>query len=325
LTTTTPTRYGAPVQLELAFSAGRDLRGAIADFMARMTDGLADGTLDDYRERSLWLLREFGEGTDIAAIDYDAIVAVVDRCRGTLKNTTMKKRLTFLVAVLKLAKKRKRLGELPDLPRLVDDSEPGHKLHTVADWNVMRTFLPSGPWRRLYDLAFWTGHHNIDLFSMQRWMLDLEREIQDEAGNVIARGAFWRRNKKVRKCKPIFVNMQPELAMACREWIDEVPSNPKALVVGKLWNTRRTLHMAADRAVAAGHENITRISLRDLRRSFASMLTGRGYPGEYVRIMLGHEGANSRAQGGESTRPSIATRHYFRATPALISLGVPRG
>lgn len=310
------------MQLELAFYGPYSVRTTIDRYMLRQSEDLAEGTMDDYRERRTWVFREIGENRDIRSITYDFLDALVRKNRGILRNTTVKRRLIFLVAAMKFARTRGLDVRIPELPRLKNDGMPRTSLHTVDQWQIYRTYLPKGPFRRFYDLGFWTLHHTQDLFSMQRWMLDPDKPVLDESGKEIARGMFWRRNQKNRRCEPCWINMQPEFALLSRELLSEVPPLREAPIVGRLWNLRRTLHMAADRATADGYD-IPRVSPIDLRRSGASMLTGRGYPVEYARIVLGHQGETSRIQGGISTRPSIATTHYLRPTPALIARGVP--
>lgn len=317
-------RYSPPVQLELSLFGERSLRAAITHYLARHAEHISDATLLDYRDRGVWCMREFGAETDIASIDYDAMDRVVLRCRVAIREVTLKKRLTFLRAVLKFAKKRRLLVEVPDLPRLKDDGERKTAIHTVEQWQIVRELLPAGPFRRFYDLGFWTGHHTHDIFTMERWMLDPERPITDEAGKVVGRGMFLRRNHKNKRATPVWMNMQPELRLIVPALLEDVRPNETGLVIGRLWNVRRTLHMACDRAAAAGHADIPRISPIDLRRSFASMLSGRGHAHEYIRIALGHEGPDSHIQGGVSKRPTTATRHYLQVTPALISAAVSR-
>lgn len=306
------------MQLELSYWGPTTLRGAIADFMARRTDDLAEATIVDYRERAAWLLRELGELTPIASLTFGFLDDFARRFRGVIRNVTVKKRLVFLRAVLKYAHARGLLEHVPALPRLKNDGEARTTLHTVEQWQVFRSYVPPGRFRKFYDLGFWTLHHTHDLFSMERWMLAPDRPYHDEAGNELGRGCFWRRNHKNRRCQGCWVPMQPELKLLARDILFDVPAIVIQPIIGRLWNVRRTLHMAADRAMADGHD-IPRISPIDLRRSGASMLSGRGYPTEAVRIILGHEGGDSRTQGGESTQPSTATRHYMRPTPALLA------
>lgn len=320
-------RYGAPVQLELAFWGGSTLRGAINTYLAQCTDGLSDATVKEYGERGDWLVRELGELTPLAELTYVRLEALIRRFRGVLRNNTVKKRLTFLVLVLKHAQARGELDDVPALPRIRKDADSAREtVHTTEQWKAFREFLPPGSFRDAYDLFFWTGHHTADLVTMRAWMLDPGREIRDEAGQVVGHGMWLRRNSKNR-VEPVWLPMEPELVAVAGELLARKPLRDD-LLVGRLWNLRRTFHMAADRAVAAGYE-IPRCSPIDLRRSFASMLVGRERPVEYVRLGLGHKGEMSGAfvagaKGPMAVRPNTATLHYIRSTPALTVQGLSR-
>lgn len=308
-------------QLELHFLGSLSLRAALDDYFARNTEGLAEATVQEYKERAGWLLRELGEGARIDRIDYDVLDSIVRRYSATLAHVTIKRRLVFLRAVLKFAQTRGLIEKVPALPKLRDDSSPRTVIHTVEQWGIFRSYLPPGPFRRIYDLGFWTGHHTSDLFTMTRSMLDRDRPFFDESGREIWRGGFLRRNHKNRRCQPAWMNMQPELRLLVPELLAD-SGKVDGLITGSLWNVRRTFHMAADRATSDGL-SVPRCSPIDLRRSCASMLVGRGYPPEYVRQLLGHAGEDSWTQGGRTTRPTTASRHYMQMTPALMSRGIP--
>jgi integrase len=153
--------------------------------------------------------------------------------------------------------------------------------------------------------------------SMERWMLEPDRIVTDEAGREIGQGAYWRRNQKYRRCVPDWIPMQPELRLAVPELLEDVGPARDALITGRVWNLKRTWDMAADRATAEGHE-IPRVTPTDLRRGGASMLSGRGYSVEAIRIALGHAAGGGAIMGGPSSRPSVATRHYLWSTPGLF-------
>jgi integrase len=320
-------RYGAPVQLDLPFWGGRTLQGAGNVYLANCTDGLSDATLKEYGERLDWLVRELGELTPLEDITFVRLEGLCRRFRGVLRNVTVKKRLTFLLMVMKHARARGEFtGQVPELPRLKKDSESRDVLHTVEQWKAFREFLAPGRFRDLYDLAFWTGQHKADLRSMKAWMLDVDRPVHNEKGEEVGRGMWLRRNQK-NQVEPVWLPMEPELVVIARQLLAARPLRDD-LLVGEFWNDRRTFHQAADRAVAAGYE-IPRCSLTDLRRSFASMLIGRERPLEYVRLALGHKGAMadafiSGARGPMAVRPNVATTHYIRSTPALAAQGVTR-
>lgn len=313
--------------MELAFWGGRTLRGAINTYLAQCTDGLSDATLKEYGERGDWLVRELGELMPLTDITFVRLEGLCRRFRGVLANETMKKRLRFLLLVLKYAHTRGDLvEEPPPIPRLKKDTAPRDVVHTVEQWKAFREFIPPGRFRDFYDLAFWTGQHTADLETMKVWMLDLDRPVRDEKGEEVGRGMWLRRNQK-NDVEPVWLPMEPELVVIARQLLarGQLADN---LVLGKGWNYRRYFHMAADRAAAAGYE-IPRCSPIDLRRSFGSMLIGRERPLEYVRLALGHKGVMAPAfvaerAGPMAQRPNVATTHYIRVTPALASQGVTR-
>lgn len=293
------------MQLELRLWGAASLKGAIVDFFALRTDGLAEGTLDDYRERSWWLLDELGETTPLSALTFDRLHEACRKNRAELANVTLKKRLDFLRWCLELAHGRGLLDRLPMFPKLRADGRVCSNLHTVAHWEVFRRHLPPGPFRRAYDLGFWTGQHlRAEVMTIERWMLDPEQ-------------GFWRRNRKYRRCVPCWVPMQPELRLILPELLEGLPARRDALVVGRLWNVQRTLNMAWTRAVATG-EDVPRVTPTDLRRSFATMLTGRGWDLQAVRLALGHAGQLPARGPGLSSAPTIAERHYIHASPSVF-------
>lgn len=320
-------RYGQPVQLDLPFWGGKTLRGAINAYLSSCTDGLSDATIKEYGERGDWLVRELGELIPLEDITFVRLEGLCRRFRGVLRNNTVKKRLTFLIMVLKHAQARGELEDVPPLPRLKKDPDSAKDvLHTVEEWKAFREFVPPGRFRDLYDLGFWTGQHKAELKSMRAWMLDPERPIHDEQNNVVGHGMWLRRNQK-NKVEPVWLPMEPELLAVAKQLLARKPLRDE-LLVGSVWNDRRTFHQAADRAAAAGYE-IPRVSLIDLRRSFGSMLIGRERPLEYVRLALGHKGAMAEAfvagaKGPMAVRPNTATLHYIRPTPALTAQGVTR-
>jgi len=300
------------MQLELDLWGASTVRGAIVAFFALKTEGLAEGTMDDYRERAWWCLEEFGEQAPLSSLTFDRLHAAVRSNREELANVTIKKRLDFLRWVVALAVERGHAERVPMFPKLRSDARVCSNLHTVSDWERFRAYLPPGPFRRAYDLGFWTGQHlRAEVCSMQRWMLDPEHIEYEE------KGCFWRRNRKYRRCVPGWIPAQPELLLIHRELVEGLPARRDALIVGRLWNVQRTLNMAWTRAVAAG-EDVPRVTPTDLRRSFASMLSARGWTTPAVRIALGHAGEIQPGSPSLSSRPSTATRHYMFAAPGLF-------
>lgn len=300
------------MQLEFTYWGPGSLRGAVGDYMENCTDGLAEATVRDYEDRGAWLLRELGETTPITSITSATLEQLARRMRGVIANVTIKRRLVYLRAVLKRAQARDLIDRLPALPRLRNDGVARTQLHTVDQWRVFRGYLPPGPFRRLYDVGFWTGMHLGDLFRMQR--------------QHVKPGEHWRVNTKNRRCHPMWFPSEPELDEVAHDFGGGARLD--APITGPLWNVRRTLHMAAHRAIADGHD-LPIISVLDLRRSYASMLSGRGYPDEYIRIALGHQGAfighptlgpdgNPVPASRLAAKPTTLQSHYLRPTPDLL-------
>lgn len=325
--TTRQPRSGTFVQLDLPFFGPRSVRATLDHFMAIQTDGCAEATLGDYQDRVVWLLREFGEMTDIATIGFDGLQRIVSRWKGVILNVTIKKRLALFRRALRLAQQRGLLAAVPDMPRLRNDSEDKMAFQTPEQWEVLRGYLPpQGGHRRLYDLGFWTGMRLGNLFKLRRDDFDLYRPVIDGAGTKVATGMYQRHSDK-NGVAPVWLPMQPELALVAREMLIDVPGPGPTLLVGKLWNVRRTFHAAADRAIADGHLDMTKVSPNDLRRSFATMLEGRGYLPGFVRIALGHKGGvpvDFSQTGRLAARATVLETHYLRNSPALISSGVSR-
>lgn len=112
--------------------------------------------------------------------------------------------------------------------------------------------------------------------------------------------------------------MEPEFRRMAKDYLFE-PAHANRLLVGQLYNVRRHFHAAAARAELAP----VRANL-GLRASHSTLLMARGYPYEYVRQVLGHEG-EVRAVRGETGplraatgRPSTLSRHYLRSSPDMF-------
>jgi hypothetical protein len=317
-------RREAPVQLELAFHGRFSLRAVIGEHMSRSTVGLREATIRDYSERAEWILREFGESTDARELRLRDLEHVADKWRGIIRNVTIKKRLTFLRAALKLACEDDVITKVPALPRLQGDGERKEGFHTVEQWRAFREYLPAGPFRRFYDLAFWTGQRAADVYNTRLCDLAPDRPIVDNNGELVTRGAFFRRTQKTKKHRvpEDWVPAQPELVELSRAWLAE-GGLPEDRVVPPVWNLRRAFCMAASRAIADGHTSIpSSLSPNDLRRSFTSMLWERGYDTFQVQTFLGHKG--SPPQGWKpgmdlADRPTMASTHYLRPTPTLMA------
>jgi len=306
------------MQLELSLWPPTSIRSVVDAYVARRCEDLAPGTLDDYRERAAWLYRELGEATPVETVTYARLERLVDSCRGVLRNVTVGKRINFLLWCMRYARKRDLIARVPECPPLRNDGEVRTGLHTVEQWQRFRGHLAPGRFRKLYDLAMWTGQHMPDVMSMQRWMLAPARE--DYPGHA---GSFWRRNRKFRRCVPGWMPMQPELRLLTAELLEDVGPTADSLIAGRAWNLKRTWDMAADRAAAAG-EDIPRVTPTDLRRSCASLLSARGWSLQAVRIFLGHATTDGRIMGGRGElRPTVAERHYLGVTTGTFPAPAP--
>lgn len=306
------------MQLDLPFFGTHTVRGCLLAYLATQCDHVADATRRDYEDRAAWLMKALGEATNINVITLEVLERLVMRYgpKGEgLMLTTLRKRLTFLLAALKYAHERGALAILPPLPRrqLKDDGRPRKSFLTPEQYDErFRPQMPPGPFRRVCDVGFWTGMHTYDLFGALCGWFRPDEPFIGPGGEVLGPGQYLRHNHKNPRCAPVWLPMEPEFALIMRGIRAELGARwtPHAFLVGKVWNLGRTMAAASDRA------QLPRVAPIDLRRSFATMLVGRGYPNEYVRHALGHEGEYSRATG-RTLRPSTATRHYLQFTPGL--------
>lgn len=111
--TTRQPRSGTFVQMDLPFFGPRSVRATLDYFMVVQTDGCAEDTLNDYQDRVTWLLREFGETTDIQSIGFDDLQRIVGRWKGVIRNVTIKRRLALFRRALRLAHQRGLLASVP--------------------------------------------------------------------------------------------------------------------------------------------------------------------------------------------------------------------
>jgi hypothetical protein len=185
----------APLQLELGFWPRGTLKEALDAHLRRLIGEIADDTVTDYQTRISWLLQAFGESTKLTAISLETLEAVA-RAWGPpgygLMWTTVKKRFTFLLAALKYAAARKvecdgqryRRDDVPDMPRLPNDSNRGKRVVTVAEFRELRLALPER-FRLFADAAFWYGFHSRDIQRMTRRWIDPDYIWRDEDGTEL--------------------------------------------------------------------------------------------------------------------------------------------
>lgn len=307
------------MQLTLSLFGHARLRPAVEDYMANQCDSLAEATIQDYRERAAWCYHVFGEYTPLEQITYPAIYKAIQvwgpRGRG-LREITLRKRLTFLRAVLRHAY---GMGHLvtspPELPRLRDDGDRNKTVLSRTQFAAFRMALPPGPHRKLADLAYWTGMHNLDLFSMRRDHLDLAY-VWEGTNRV---GAFWRRNHKnqnhANRLPDTWFPLEPGAMPAMREILDDARPGPDALLVGRVWNISRTFHKACDRA------EVPRVSPLRLRASLSSRFTADGETPEMARLALAQIGEFDPRTG--RPRSTTTSRHYMGFTPDHVRSRTP--
>lgn len=308
------------MQLELPFWAENSLRAILRAYLDHQADRIADATVRDYADRAKWLLDELGESTRADLVTYDTLGALVRRCGPAgkgLMHVTLKKRLVFLRAAFKLAAKRRIISRdlIPDLPDLPNDSRRRNRHLSSAQLPEFCGHL-SPRFARLARLAFGTGMHALDLWTTTLDHLDPHYVWRDGDGGELGRGRWWRRNHKNRRCVPTWIPMEPELRELALELRADPSLTPKSLVCGRIWGVARAFAAASDRM------GIPRVALIDLRHSFATLLLGRDYSYEYVRIAMGHEG-EIQADGGDryagTKRPSTLSRHYAHPSDDLLT------
>lgn len=314
-----------PLQLELPFWPRGTLKEALDSHLKRLVGESADDTVGDYQTRKAWLLQAFGELTPVGTISIETLesAAHVWGPHGYgLMWTTIKKRFTFLLAALKYAAARKvsheehlyRRDDIPDMPRLPDDSNRGKRVVTVSEFCELRLALPD-KFRLFADAAFWYGFHTRDIQRMTRGWLDPNYVWRDEDGSELWRGRYLRFNHKNKRCKENWFPMEPEARESALS-ILRSPGSPDGLVVGHLWCLTKTFTTASDRC------GLARVKPnQDLRRSFASMLAARGWSLEYIRQAQGHEGAPQFDDAGTfqgARKPTMDTRHYLAYNLDLI-------
>lgn len=304
------------MQLELAWYPPNSVRAVMADYLAMKSEAITEETRDDdYAYRVFWLNQVLGETTSVDRVTFAVLEQAARSARGVLRDVTIKRRLRFYLAAVRYAAQRGLIAKekIPDLPPwLKEDGVKCTDYYTVAQYQAFRLALPPGRMRRFADLGMWTAMHTLDLAATERWMLQPDHDWE----GTETKGAWWRRNRKNRRCQPCWIPMERELRELAVEWLAE-RGDPKALVVGPVNNLRRTFQFAAHRAdVAAIRPNL------GLRASHATLLMAREYPYEYVRQVLGHEGQVGPAKDGgpgiSTARPSTLTRHYMRPSPELL-------
>ena len=305
------------MQLELRLWPRDCLVAAIDDYLTTQCDGVADGTIDDYRIRAGWLLKTLGPRTPLRSITFDTLEAMARKhgpAGSGLLYATIGQRIKFLRWCMQLAAKRKLIAkdDVPERPKLPKDVVRKKPVPGLAEYREMRMALAPGRFRWLADLFYWTGHHNHDAWSFEWWMLEPEYVWADDSGAELAKGRYWRRNHKNRRCEPCWFPMESEFRDCVLELFDANPARiPNRLITGRVWNLKRTFDAASDRA------GLPRYTPIRFRAGFARMIIARRGR-EYARLAMGHEGVDSQIQGGRSARPAILERHYLGASSELF-------
>jgi integrase len=319
-------------QIELRLYPPGTWHECLFTYLREQCEGLAADTRRDYRDRATWCATVIAPTTPIRDI---TIVALQDVVRehgpkgGGLLNVTLRKRIGYGLAALGYAAARGLIDPqlIPQIKwlKLRDDGTRGKVFLTVAQYEDFRAEIPEGRFRRFADLGFWTGHHSRDIRTMRKDHLDPNFVWRDDRGKEIGRGRYWRRNHKNKRVFETWFPMEPEFRLIVLGWFKEFPHwRDNSAVVAKTYNMAPVFNAAAERA------RVPRVKPNlDLRRSFATMLAARGYPNEYVRQALGHEGEISTKGAGEKVavetlKPSTATRHYLRPSPDLMKHAISK-
>lgn len=312
------------MQLELALWPSNSLKAAVDAYLRERAEYIAEATVVDYGERARWLFRAFGgEMRRLDTIKYDDLRTAErewgPRGKG-LMLCTVRKRIVFLLAIMKLAAARGIIGKdaVPPLPQIASDSRRKERFLTLNEYQQLR-LSSTDRMRTLIDLAFWTLHHRHDLWTMQRWMLDPTHRWLDDEGNVKWVGRYWRRNHKNKRCQPCWIPAEKEFVPIMQAILAE-PGSRDGLVVGRVSSYAKALKAACDRC------EIPPCSLMAMRHSQATLLLERTQSNyEYVRLVMGHEGAVSQSPDGRyhgTDDPTVLTRHYCHASPDSLLSGV---
>jgi len=312
------------VQLELAFWPRDCVRQVLHDYLDMKADTVTGETQEhDYAYRVEWLCEMLGPLTPAASVTYPAIEAAARKARGTVKDVTIKRRISFWLAAARYAALREvidgsRIPEEPP-PWLRNDSVHCDDFYTLEQYREFRLALPPGRFRRRADLSMFTGMHTYDLDRTTRKMLDPDYEWPSGI-----KGRWWRRcNKnaseaKKTRIKPCWVPMEPELREFSGEWLAE-PGHADSLISYRLNNMHRTFEAAALRAGLP----VIRANL-GFRSSHANLLLARDWRPSYVRIVLGHAGevttemVDGLVRARVAKRPTTLEVNYLRNSPDIM-------
>lgn len=307
-------------QMELAFWPEGCVRSVCSDYLDMKSECIASETHDtDYFYRAGWCCEVFGDLTRAGDVTFRAFEEVARGARGLLRDITIIKRLRYWRAAAKYAQQRGIVSKDYVIPEVPPWLKAGGKrctdAYTPLQFKAFRLAIAPGRHRRFADFGMWTGQHTRDLITMTRGMLEPDFEWLGELGEVLHVGRWWRRNHKNTRAQATWVPMEDELRAVAQDYLRE-PGAPDGLLIGRVNNLRRTFHAAADRS------ELPRIRPNlGLRSSHSNMLLARGWPYEYVRQVLAHEGevhgevTPDGVRAATSKRASTLSRHYLRDNP----------
>lgn len=297
------------MQLELPKIGEGRLRESIRWLLDHECDGITEETRErDYRFRAEWCLKTFGdcrleELTGRAG--YERLRKVIQENKENekgSKNVTIKKKLEFLLRVLKFAANRELIerSRIPELPQLANDGVPKNAFHTYDQYKRFRAALPT-PRHRIYsDVGWWTGMRREDLETTIKEWVDPWRPFTDERGKTISIGCFWLRNTKRRNFTPYWVPMDEEFKRCVKEFYEAFPMAASDLITGKFSKPARWMDPASLRS------GTPRITPHCWRRSRQTYLESKGVALSDIAY----------AVGAAST--GVMKAHYLRPTPSTL-------
>lgn len=263
--------------------------------------------VESVEERWVPLLAYFGPDSDPAAIDYDAFQAYVVHRRGDgARGQTIRKERQALVRGWAIARRRKLLGDLPELPVIksdppnVDQAGKLYPLDTVLRWLDELARVPrSGKARHQAEIALRTG---LRAEEVRRLCWSWVRVAADGSAvlEVPAESA------KTRTART--VGLPAEALALIRELaVDAGPDLPLC----------PSTHLRAAR-VASKRVGEKSITLRDLRHTYAS-IAAIGGDVLAVQSALGHTDLTM------TTRYMHSTQERTIAASAAVGEAISRG